>query len=56
MTHSELSLNLITFPLPPKNAGLIDLGPYTIIWWILLIIYIDKIQKKAHKEDTSLLQ
>jgi len=49
-----LSLNLITFPLPPKNAGLIDLGPYTIIWWILLIVYIDRIQKKAHKENISL--
>ncbi|MCP4977230.1 MAG: hypothetical protein GY931_13810 [Maribacter sp.] len=47
-----LSFNMITFPLPPKNDGLIDLGPYTIIWWVLLIIYIDR-NHKMNEKNTS---
>ena len=44
-----LSLNMITFPHPPAESGLIDLGPYSIIWWVLVAIYIDRIHKKSHK-------
>ena len=44
-----LTLNMITFPHPPAESGLIDLGPFTIIWWVLLVIYIDKNHKKTHK-------
>lgn len=32
-----LVLNVSTFPLPPANEGLIDVGPYTAIWWLLVI-------------------
>jgi len=41
-----LAFNLITFPNPPNSSGLIDLGPFTIIWWVLIIIYIERQQTK----------
>ena len=44
-----LSLNMITFPIPPAESGLIDLGPYSIIWWVLIAIYIERIHNKPHK-------
>ena len=44
-----LSLNMITFPHPPAESGLIDLGPYTIIWWVLMAIYIDSIHNNSNK-------
>ena len=42
-----LTFNMISFPHPPKNFGLIDLGPLTIIWWVLIIRYVNKIPVKA---------
>lgn len=32
-----LVLNISTFPLPPANQGLIDVGPYTALWWLVVI-------------------
>ena len=46
---SLLSLNMITFPIPPAESGLIDLGPFSIIWWVLIAIYIERIHNKPHK-------
>ncbi|MGA7525411.1 MAG: hypothetical protein WBW84_23375 [Acidobacteriaceae bacterium] len=33
-----LALHLYTFPLPPKNAGLVDLGPALGLWYLVVVI------------------
>jgi len=33
-----LVLNLWTFPRPPAEAGLVDVGPLTAVWWILVVV------------------
>jgi hypothetical protein len=33
-----LTLNLASFPYVPAESGLIDLGPVTGIWWVLVIL------------------
>ena len=33
-----LALNIWTFPLPPSEAGLVDLGPATAIWWLVFVL------------------
>lgn len=42
-----LLFNIWTFPLPPSEAGLIDLGPATAIWWLVLILSGGQRQPKA---------
>ena len=33
-----LVLNMATFPVPPAEAGLLDLGPLTGLWWLAIIL------------------
>ncbi|NUO80905.1 hypothetical protein HUU05_12570 [candidate division KSB1 bacterium] len=33
-----LSFNLYTFPIPPANANLIDFGPFTGLWYLIISI------------------
>jgi hypothetical protein len=33
-----LALNLATFPYVPAESGLIDVGPVTGVWWLLVIV------------------
>jgi hypothetical protein len=33
-----LSLNLMTFPVPPANAGLFDAGPFVGLWYLAVTI------------------
>ena len=35
-----LVLNIYTFPIPPGEAGLIDLGPFTALWYLAVTIMI----------------
>ncbi len=33
-----LALNIATFPVPPGNAGLVDLGPAVALWYVAVSI------------------
>jgi hypothetical protein len=47
-----LVLNLYTFPCPPAESGLIDLGPFTGVFWIVVIIMFmrgERIEKKINR-------
>jgi len=42
-----LALNLVTFPRPPADAGLVDLGPLTGVWWVVVIIQFSRLRRRA---------
>jgi hypothetical protein len=42
-----LILNLGTFPHPPAEAGLVDLGPVTGVWWVVVILQFIRVQRRA---------
>ncbi len=35
-----LALNLLSFPTPPDEAGLIDFGPATGLFWVALVVFL----------------
>lgn len=53
-----LALNLWTFPLPPAEAGLWDVGPLTGVWWIAAIVLALRSERSPDLEraDASSLQ
>jgi hypothetical protein len=42
-----LAFNLWTFPKPPADSGLIDLGPATAVWWIAVIVQVSRANRKT---------
>jgi len=51
-----LLFNLATFPGVPAESGLIDLGPLTGVWWILVIVLMMRsaIRQRARRTDEPL--
>jgi len=48
-----LILNLLNFPAPPAESGMIDLGPATGIFWLILVIslYLDQRRRVSTAEQ-----
>ncbi len=44
-----LGINFYTFPTPPANAGLIDVGPFVGSWYLVLMIMVLRSLKWADK-------
>jgi hypothetical protein len=42
-----LAFNLWTFPVPPADAGLVDLGPVTGAWWAIVIVILLRTERGA---------
>jgi hypothetical protein len=50
---SVLILNLITFPHPPANKGLFDVGPFTGLWALVVIVQSLRSIKWMDQENTD---
>jgi hypothetical protein len=42
-----LVLNVWAFPYVPAESGLIDLGPVTAVWWVLIIFQLIRARRRA---------
>jgi hypothetical protein len=52
-----LILNLVSFPYVPAESGLIDLGPATGVWWVLVVVRFVRWSRPAGAEvDTQALR
>lgn len=45
-----LIFNLATFPYIPDQSGLVDLGPVTGVWWLLVFIQMKRTVARVAKE------
>jgi hypothetical protein len=43
-------LNIGTFPTPPINAGLPDIGPFVVTWYVVLF----SLMIRAHRKTQQL--
>jgi len=43
---SLLIFNMWKFPYPPAESGLVDLGPVTGIWWVVVIVMMMRAERK----------
>jgi hypothetical protein len=48
-----LTLNLWTFPVPPADAGLVDLGPLTGAWWVLVIVMMFRAERRRRENGDA---
>jgi hypothetical protein len=48
-----LALNLATFPYVPAESGLIDLGPVTGVWWVLVIVRMIREDREARLKSAA---
>ena len=46
-----LVLNLWTFPDVPSEKGLVDLGPVTGIWWLMVIVQMVRLRIRDRRKD-----
>ncbi len=42
-----LALNILTFPTPPINVGLIDVGPFVVFWYAVLFALLIRAHRKT---------
>ncbi len=42
-----LAFNLYTFPQPPADVELIDWGPFTALWWLVVIVQMIRVRNRA---------
>jgi hypothetical protein len=42
--------NIATFPTPPADAGLVDLGPFVGLWYLSLTILVARLHWRAPGE------
>lgn len=48
-----LAFNIATFPVPPGNAGLVDLGPAVALWYVAVSIQIARLLRRSGARATT---
>jgi hypothetical protein len=47
-----LVLNMAAFPHIPADSGLIDLGPVTALWWVVVILNIVRLDRRDRRAES----